>query len=425
MTGPQIVCPKCNTSIKLTDSLAAPLIAKTRKQFEQHVADRELEFTKRESNLRKTQKALAEARETIDDEVANRLRSERSAIVESESKKARIALAADFERQDEVLAELRYKLDANNAKLAEAQQAHADFLRKSREIDDAKRELALSVERKVQESLSAVRDKAKTEVEESLKSKVAEKEAQISGMMRQIEELRRKAEQGSQQLQGEALELELESLLRDRFPRDLFEPVPKGEFGGDIIHRVFGHAGQRCGTILWESKRTKTWSDSWLSKLRADQRAAKADIALVVSNVLPKGIDSFDLIDQVWVTKLRFALPLAIALRQSLIDVASGQRAAQGQRTKMETVYEYLTGPRFRHRIDAIVEKFTDMQTDLERERRTMMRQWAKREEQLKEVLHTSAGLYGDLQGIAGRSIPQIESLELPMIEDKVKTPTK
>ena len=151
MTGPQIVCPKCNTSIKLTDSLAAPLIAKTRKQFEQQVADRELEFTKRESNLRKTQKALAEARETIDDEVANRLRSERSAIVESKLKKARIALAADFERQDEVLAELRYKLEANNAKLAEAQQAHADFLRKSREIDDAKRELALSVERKVQE----------------------------------------------------------------------------------------------------------------------------------------------------------------------------------------------------------------------------------------------------------------------------------
>jgi hypothetical protein len=362
VTGPQIVCPKCNTSIKLTDSLAAPLIAKTRKQFEQQAAERELEFTKRESNLRKTQKALADAREAIDDEVAKRLHSERSAIVESESKKARIALAADFEQRDELLAELRQKLDANNAKLAEAQQAHADFLRKSREIDDAKRELALSIERKVQESLSAVRDRAKTEVEESLKSKVAEKEAQISGMMRQIEELRRRAEQGSQQLQGEALELELESLLRDRFPRDLVEPVPKGEFGGDIIHRVLGHAGQRCGTILWESKRTKTWSDSWLSKMRTDQRAAKADIALVVSNVLPKGIESFDLIDQVWVTKLRFAVPLAIALRQSLIDVASGQRAAQGQRTKMEMVYEYLTGPRFRHRIDAIVEKFTDMQ---------------------------------------------------------------
>jgi hypothetical protein len=266
VTGPQIVCPKCNTSIKLTDSLAAPLIAKTRKQFEQQVAERESEFTKRESSLRKTQKALAEAREAIDDEVNKRLQSERSAIVESESKKARTALAADLEQRDEHLAELQHKLDANNIKLAKAQQSHADFLRKSREIDDEKRELELCVERKVQESLSAVRDKAKAEVEERLKSKVAEKEAQISGMKRQIEELRRKAEQGSQQLQGEALELELESLLRDRFPRDLFEPVPKGEFGGDIIHRVFGRAGQRCGTILWESKRTKTWSDSWLSK---------------------------------------------------------------------------------------------------------------------------------------------------------------
>jgi hypothetical protein len=212
-------------------------------------------------------------------------------------------------------------------------------------------------------------------------------------------------------LQGEALELELESLIRARFPRDLIEPVPKGEFGGDILQRVQGPAGPFSGTILWECKRTKAWNDVWLAKLRDDQRAAKAEIALLVSTVLPKGIETFDLIDNVWVTKLRFAIPLAIALRQSLIELASSNRAAEGQRTKMELVYQYLTGPRFRNRIEAIVEKFTDMQVDLDRERKTMIRLWAKREEQLKGVLDSSAGLYGDLQGIAGRAMSEIEGL--------------
>ena len=419
MSDPLIVCPKCSTPIKLTDSLAAPLIAKTRRQFEQQLAQKDADFAKREVSLRKSQKALAKAREAIDDEVAKRLQIERVSITESEKKKARIALAADLKQRGRLLAELQGNLDANNAKLAEAQQAHADVLRKSRELDDAKRELDLSVQKKVQESLAAVRDQAKAEAEDSLRAKVSEREAQISGMQRQIEELSRKAEQGSQQLQGEALELELESLLRNRFPQDLIEPVPKGEFGGDILQRVQGPAGQFLGTILWESKRTKAWNDAWLTKLRDDQRTAKAEIALIVSTVLPKGVETFDLIDSIWVTRLRFAIPLAIALRQSLIDLASSNRAAEGQRTKMEMVYQYLTGPRFRHRIEAIIEKFTDMQVDLDRERKTMMRMWAKREEQLKGVLDSSAGLYGDLQGIAGRAMSEIEGLSPLMIESK------
>ncbi len=238
-------------------------------------------------------------------------------------------------------------------------------------------------------------------------------------MQRQIEELRRRADQGSQQLQGEALEIELESLLRSRFPRDLIEPVAKGEFGGDVVHRVVGAGGQTCGTILWESKRTRNWNDGWLAKLRDDQRAAKAEVALIVSTALPKGIETFDLVDNVWVTEPRFAIPLAIALRQSLIDVAASRQTQEGQQTKMEMVYAYLTGPRFRHRIDAIVEKFTDMQADLDRERKTMMRLWAKRDEQLRGVLDSTAGLYGDLQGIAGRAMQEIESLDVLMIEVK------
>jgi hypothetical protein len=423
MSEPQIVCPNCHTEIKLTESLAAPLVAETRKRFEQQLAQKETDFAKREAALRQTQDELAKAREAINDEVAKRLRTERASIVEAEAKRARLALANDIEQKDRQVADLQKILTDNNTKLAEAQKAQADVIRKARELDDARRELDLAVEKKVQESLATVRSQAKLEAEESLKSKVTEKEVQIAGMQRQIEELRRKADQGSQQLQGEALELELESLLRGRFPRDLIEPVPKGEFGGDVLHRVLGPSGQPCGTILWESKRTKNWSDGWLAKLRDDQRSAKAEIALIVSNALPKGVEAFDLIDGVWVAETRFAIPLAIALRQSLIEVATSRQAQEGQQTKMELVYQYLTGPRFRHRIDAIVEKFTDMHADLDRERKTMMRMWAKREEQLRGVLDSTVGLYGDLQGIAGRAMQDIESLDVLMIEDK-GTPT-
>jgi hypothetical protein len=418
MTEPRIVCPKCKASMKLTESLAAPLIAKTRKQIEQQLAEKEREFAKREANLRNSQKAITQARQAIDTEVAKKVQDERTTIAESEAVKARLALGAEIEQRDELLTQLQNSLEANNAKLAEAQQAHADVIRKTRELDDAKRELDLSVQKKVQESLSAVRNQAKAEAEDGLKAKVSEREAQIAGMQRQIEELRRKADQGSQQLQGEALELELETSLRDRFCGDFIEAVPKGEFGGDIIHRVRNEAGRICGTMLWEAKSTKAWSNRWLEKLRHDQRSANAEIGLIVSNVLPSGLETFDRIDNVWVTKKRFAIPLAIALRQSLIEASDSRQVAKGQQTKMEMVYQYLTGPQFRHRIDVIVEKFTDMQNDLDRERKAMVRIWAKREEQLKSVLDSSAGLYGDLQGIAGRALPEIESLGFLAIGD-------
>jgi hypothetical protein len=425
MNEPQIVCPQCRAEIKLTESLAAPLVAETRERYERQIAAKEADFAERESALRRTREDLAKAREAIDQEVATKLRSQRASIAESEARKARIAVADDLEQRDKELAQLRHNLTANNAKLAQAQQAQADVLRKQRELDDERRELDLNVEKKVQESLAAVRAKARLDAEEGLQSRLLEKEIQISGMQRQIEDLRRRAEQRSEQAQGEAVELAMESLLRGRFPLDLIEPVPKGEFGGDILHRVRSPTGQTCGTILWETKRTKGWSDGWLAKLRDDQRRAKAEIALIVSTALPKGVDTFDLVDDVWVANPRFALPLAIALRQSLVDIAGNRRAQEGQQTKMGAVYRYLTGPRFRHRIDAIVEKFTDMREDLDRERKVMNKLWARREEQLGGVLDSTAGLYGDLQGIVGRAMQEIASLNILLIEtESLKDPS-
>jgi hypothetical protein len=417
MNEPLIQCPACRTEIKLTESLAAPLIAETRRQFEQALTAKDVEVAKREAALKSKEGELAAARASIEEQVATKVKAEREAIAADEARKARLLAASDLEQKAKQLDELQEVLKERNAKLAEAQNAQAELIRKQRELDDAKREMDLTIEKKVQESLNTVRDKAKQEVEEPLKLRVLEKEEQISSMQRQIEELKRKAEQGSQQLQGEVQELELESLLRSKFPLDLIEPVPKGEFGGDVLQRVLGVSGQPCGTILWESKRTKNWSDGWLAKLRDDQRVANAELALLVSNALPKGVTAFDHVDGIWVAESRCAIPVAIALRQSLIEIAKVRQAGDGQQTKMELVYEYLTGPRFRHRIEAIVEKFTDMQSDLEKERKATTRLWAKREAQIRGVIESTVGMYGDLQGIAGKVFQEIEALSPPALE--------
>ncbi len=419
MTEPTITCPNCKAEIKLTESLAAPLIESTRRDFEKRLALKDTDIARKEESLREREEAVTKAKQAIDDQVAKKLVAERTKIVSEESKKAKLALQSDIDQKARELAELQEVLNQRDAKLAEAQKAQADLIRQKRELDDAKRELELTVEKRVQDGLLATREQAKKEAEESLKLKVLEKEQTIASMQTQIEELKRRAEQGSQQLQGEVQELELEALLRAKFPRDAIEPVPKGEFGGDALQRVMGPLGQLCGTILWESKRTKNWSDGWLVKLRDDQRTAKADIAIIVSQTLPKDVESFDLVDGIWVTNAKSVFSLAVALRHSLIELASARQALDGQQTKTEMVYQYLTGPRFRHRVEAIVEAFSSMQEDLDREKKAITKQWAKREEQIERVMQATVGMYGDLQAIAGKSFQEIEGLELTALEAK------
>jgi hypothetical protein len=419
MTEPIITCPNCRTEIPLTESLAAPLLSTTRQHYERRLADKDREIAGREAAIRDQRTALEQDRANLDARIAERVSAERVRIAAEEAAKAKQLAAADLEEKTNALADLREVLHQRDQKLAEAQKAQAELIRKQRELDDARRELDLTVEKRVQESLTAIREKAKQEAEEGLKLRLSEKEEQIASMQRQIEELRRKAEQGSQQLQGEVQELQLEAMLRAKFSRDVIEPVPKGEFGGDVVQRVFGPLDQHCGTILWESKRTKNWTDGWLGKLREDQRRAKADVALIVSNALPKGVHSFDHVDGIWVTEPRCAIPVAIALRQSLIEIASARQAGQGQQTKMELVYRYLTGPRFRQRLEAIVEKFSEMQTDLDKERKAMIRLWAKREAQIRGVVEAAAGMCGDLQGIAGKAFKEIDGIALPLIDNQ------
>ncbi|MBI5437864.1 MAG: DUF2130 domain-containing protein [Nitrosomonadales bacterium] len=417
MTEPTITCPSCKAEIKLTESLAAPLIAATRQQYEQQLAQKDSDIAKREQAMRDKEKQLAEDKRKLDDQVADQvaaqLKAERVRVIAEESKKAKLASAAELESKARELAELQEVLKANNNKLAEAQKAQAELIKKQRELDDARRELELTVEKRVQDGLTEVRTQAKKEAEDEQKLKVMEKEQTIAAMQKQIEDLKRRAEQGSQQLQGEVQELEIENLLRSKFPFDAIEPVPKGEFGGDVLHRIIGAGGQSGGTILWEFKRTKNWSDAWLAKLRDDQRTAKAEIAVIVSQILPKGVETFEMLEGVWVTHPRAALPVAMILRQTLLEVVLARQSSEGQQTKTEMVYQYLTGPRFRQRVEAIVEAFSTMQEDLDKERKAIMKQWAKREEQIERVMGATVGMYGDLQGIAGKSLQEIEGLSL------------
>lgn len=420
MIDPVITCPSCNAEIKLTESLAAPLIEATKAQYEKQFKQINSEIAEREKTLNDLDKKLKIEKQELDkkiqEEVSLKVIEEKTKIGIEEKIKARNEISIELEGKAKELQNLEELLKSKDLKLAEAQKTQADLLRKQRELDDEKRELDLTVEKKIQAGLEAAKSTARKEAEDHLKFKVLEKDQTITSMQKTIEELKRKAEQGSQQLQGEVQELELENTLKSKFPYDNIEPVPKGEFGGDVLQRVVSLSGQFCGTIIWESKRTKSWSDAWLAKLRDDQRTAKAEIAIIVTQVLPKGVETFDLIDGVWVTSPKSVVPLAMILRNSLTDISNIRQISEGQATKTEMIYQYLTGPRFKHRVEAIVEAFTTLQDDLDTEKKLLTKQWAKRQTQIERVMNSTVGMYGDLQGIAGKSFQEIEGLEFKQL---------
>jgi len=381
----QIACPKCGHKFELTGALAGPLVAaaveKARKDAEALAVTQMAEFAERALD-----DAKAQAAGVIEEE------RHRNASLVRQVESAGAALAA------------------NERKLAEAQAAQAEALRKGRELDDARRELELTVEKRTADGLAEARRQAELAADGRAAQKLAEREETIASMQRTVEELRRKAEQGSQQLQGEVQELALETALRTAFPADSIEPVGKGVQGGDCLQVVAG--GQ--GRILWESKVTKAWSPGWLAKLRDDARAASAELMVIVSTALPKGMEGeFNLVEGVWVCAPRHAVSLAAALRQGVVEAAQARAAGQGLETKAGLTYGYLTGPKFKSRVSAIVEAFTTMREDLEAERRSIQKQWAKREAQIERVLQGTVGMYGDLQAVAGRSLSEVEGLEL------------
>lgn len=417
MTSATITCPHCRGAFELnTESIAAPLIAATRREFEEKLAQKDLALLEKQAALESEETALANRRAALDEEIAARLASERSKIAADEARKAKRLLEIELTAKDKALSEAQETIRARTEKLEEAQQVQAEATRKMRELEDAKRELDLTVEKRVAETTAAIREKASAEVDERYRLIIAERDAQTEALKRQIEDLKKRADQGSQQLQGEALELTLESQLRERFPFDTIEAIAKGVSGADILQSVTTQGGAAAGSILWESKRTKHFSEQWLGKLREDQREVKADLAVIVTAAMPKGVSTFDLIDGIYVTSIPCAIPLAIALRQMLIELSTTRKVVAGQKTKAELLYQYLTGGDFKRRVEALVEKFNEMEEDLSKERNFFTKQWNKRHAQLHAIQETMHGMRGDLQGITGNAIAEIEEFDTPLL---------
>lgn len=416
MPEPTIVCPKCGAKIDVSEILYHQVQEQLKKEYDEKISKKNKELEKKAKSLDQEKEELEKDREHIQKQINEgikaRLNSEKLKIEKSIREGIR-------EETNEQIKSLQKELEQKSGQVKDLNKTKAEIEKLKREKDELRDEVALEKEKEYSEKLKQERVKLQKQIDESSNLKIRELEKQLDDQKKLAEEMKRKAEQGSQQLQGEVQELELESLLRSKFPHDVIEPVAKGEHGGDVLQRVVSPLGQQSGTIIWESKRTKAWSDSWLPKLREDQRAAKAEIAVIVSQALPKDVDLFDLVDGVYVTTPKAALAVALLLRQGLMESASARVASEGQQSKMEIVYQYLTGPRFRQRVQAIVEAFSTMQEDLDKEKKAITKQWAKREEQIERVMQGTVGMYGDLQGIAGKTMQEIEGLDIKLLGSK------
>jgi hypothetical protein len=289
---------------------------------------------------------------------------------------------------------------------------------KMRNTTGRNKEIEATVASRVQRSLITIRQTAKSEAEATFSVVIRERELELAGLRRQIDELKQRSDQSSQQLQGEAQEKDLQQALVHAFPRDRIEPVGKGKAGADIVHRVASRSGDHIGTILWEAKRTKSWSPSWLAKLAEDQRRVKADAAVIVSRTLPNGLDTFDLVNGLWVTHPRHAISLAAALRQFLLEIARVKRFGATPQNRAAQLHRFITGPDFRQHVTRIVEQFAVMKNDLERERATTTRSWAKREAQILAAVESTAAVCTQLEITLGSRIVEIDGFpQFPMIE--------
>jgi len=354
-----------------------------------------------------TRALRADIEASLKEEYDRRLEEERERAEKDAAKKAERKLAQEMgSLKDQITEQAKALEDAHRLELA--------MRKRERELERKQADLDVTIARQLDDERKKIVTDAQQRLTEEHRLKDAEKERQLADMRRQIEDLKRKAEQGSQQLQGEAGEGELESILRGSFPSDDISGIGQGVRGADVHHVVVDARGAKAGAILWECKNTRHWSNDWIAKLKQDQRALHADLAVLVTACLPKGCTRFAIIDGVLVSDFACAASLAAVLRGHLLQLAQARHAAMNKEEKLELLYRYLSGVEFRQRVEAVVEAFTAMRKDLEQERRAAERQWARRTKQIDAVTFNVSGMYGDLQGLmpALPSIPLLESSE-------------
>jgi hypothetical protein len=372
----EIKCPNCGHQFELNESL--------KNEVEKELRGKMIDWQKKKEEEFEKQKALliSDTLKKATDETASKLRS-----LEEEAK-------------------------LKTQQLHELQKKELDLLRDKNALEEKQKNMEVEIEKRFLEKRKEIEESAIKREQELFDLKTKEYKLQMEQQQKLIEELKRKSEQGSMQLQGESQELLLEEILKGNFPFDLIEEVGKGVEGADCIQTVRNEIGVSCGKIIYESKRTKAWSNSWIDKLKADKRNTGADVAILVTQVFPKDMEKFGEKDGVWICNFNEVSSVSYLLRCGIIDIFKAQKSQENKGDKMQMLYDYLTGNEFRGQMEAIVEGFVAMKQSIIKERIQMEKIWKEREKQLEKVLLSTSGLYGSVKGIAGASVNDIPLLE-------------
>ena len=372
-TNSKIKCPKCGEYFEPSEAF-------------KHQLEKELLSVERSKHEKELEKVKNEAESTASEKIKSEY--------EFQLRKLQKDSVEEKERNKRLLKQLE---DLN------------EELRRLRRKDE---ERELEMKKKIAEEEEKIRHESRKQTLEEHELKDKEKDKQLSDALKQVEELKAKMQRGSQQTQGEVLELEIEEILKREFPTDIIEEVKKGQRGADVLQKVVDKRNRSCGTILWESKNAQ-WSNAWIVKLKEDQRQAKADLSVLVVTDPPENLETFMYESGVWIVVRKMIVPLALALRFDLVRVNYEKLANVGKNEKTEILYQYITSTEFRHRIEAIVEAFGSMQDEMEREKRWFQTKWARQEKQLRKVVDHTQGMYGDLQGVIGKTLPDLKSQQL------------
>lgn len=416
MSESRITCPSCGTEFNAEEAIAKGLEEKLLREFQERnkqaaeqFENRNKELLKKQQELDKTRADFEQLQQKAREEYAQKLKEDREKIItEAKSKAEKEAL----ESMGVKMKELQESLEKKRQENINLQKKEVEFLKKEQELKEIREQMDLEVQKKILESRKQSEEELSRKYAEQYELKEKEYKKQLEDQKKLTEEMKRKMEQGSMQLQGEVQELVIEEDLKAAFPFDVIEEVAKGVRGADCIQTVRNNLMQECGKIIFESKRTKAFSNEWISKLKDDMRSTGADVAVLVTETLPKDQKNFTPVQGVWVCSFSEFTALAAVLRDGLIRVHAATESNVNKGEKMQMLYTYLTGNEFRQQVEAIVEGFSSLRDELEKEKRAMQLIWKKREKQIEKVVHNTVALYGSVKGIAGAQVQDIQSLE-------------
>ncbi len=409
-----IQCPNCGENIDVNDILKHQLEDSIRKEFQQKAASQAKELELKNEQFEKA-KADFEAKKKQENELfAERLEREKKTAEKEIGEKLKAKL--EEENKDRMLL-MEKELSEKSEKLRELNKMTGEIAKLQREKLEMKEAIEAEAQKQLNAALVLERDKIRKQEEEKNELKIKEYQKQSDDQKKLIEEMKRKQEQGSMQLQGEVMELAIEEWLANNFPLDTIDEIKKGANGADCLQIVNTRELQNCGSIYYESKRTKAFQPSWIEKFKNDIRTKRANIGVLVTEVMPNGMERMGMRDGIWICTYEEFKGLTAVLRQSLIQVSQAVQAQENKGDKMSMLYDFLTSNEFRLQIEGIVEGFTQMQSDLDSEKRAMQRIWKQREKQIEKVVHNTLGMYGSIRGIAGNAVQSVKALELDFIE--------